>query len=382
MTLSGVFVGALYGTGGVILAMTLSIVITKSARTVVERRRAALVAEIRPLVLAGIEGDQTIPALTGRRTTIAESIVIALLPKLRGADRDALTAMLSTSGIIDNAIEGLGSWSAARRQRSVELLGNAGYGAAENDLVRLLHDRDVGVRINAGRALGRAGGSLAVTHLFTALAERRIPANTASMAVLRIGSTGAPSIVAATASTVPAVRSTAVELAGSLGVMEARSSIESLLDDDDVIVRTSAARALGRLSMQSSAPPLILRLSSALERPFHRADEDFLVAMIVALGQIGDRSSITVLESCFMRRHRMSVAATTALAGMGPRRSMTSKQERLEQLLERRNARRSARSAACPWPPPIRWKVPSSWAPPRVPTVPLAQPAREAAVVT
>lgn len=61
----------------------------------------------------------------------AESIAISLLPKLCGADRDALTHMLEANGVIDHAVRGLGSRSAARRQRLAELLVSAGVGAPE-----------------------------------------------------------------------------------------------------------------------------------------------------------------------------------------------------------------------------------------------------------
>lgn len=328
MSLLGAFELALYVVGMSVFMMTLSIVATKMARIVGQRRNARLVAEVRPAVLAAIDEDGASLDLTGRRTKVAEAIAISLLPKLRGADRDALTEMLDASGVIHHAIGGLGSRSAARRQRSAELLGNAGFAAAEHELVRLLDDRDADVRIVAARALGRLGRQSSVDELFRALSERRVPANTASMAVLRIGAIGAPSIVSASQSAVPLVRSTAVELAGSLGLMEARSAIELLLDDDDPTVRTSAAKALGRLSMPSSAAPLIDRLSRALELPVHRSDDDFLVALVEALGRIGHRSCIPVLQTCFMRRHRLSVAATTALFGMGVRRSTRSNRER------------------------------------------------------
>ena len=341
MTLLSAFWTALWIVGVMVIVLTSSIVVTKVARFVRQRRTARLVAEVRPIVLAAIDEGGAAPILTDKKTKVAESIAISLLPKLRGADRDALTSMLEANGVIEHAVRGLRSRSAARRQRSAELLGNAGASAAERELVGRLDDSDADVRITAARALGRIGEQRSVDDLFRALAQHRIPANAASMAVLRIGSVGAPGIVAATNSHVPLVRSTAVELAGSLGVMEARPAIELLLDDDDRTVRTSAARALGRLSMPSSTAPLIDRLFRALEQPIDRSDDDFLVAMVDALGRIGHRSSIPVLESCFMRRHRLSLAAANALSGMGVRRSIQQRSLAGEQRFDPRPSRHS-----------------------------------------
>ena len=341
MTLLSAFWTALWIVGVTVIVLTSSIVVTKAARIVRQRRTTRLVAEVRPIVLAAIHEGGAAPILTDKKTKVAESIAISLLPKLRGADRDALTSMLEANGVIEHAVRGLRSRSAARRQRSAELLGNAGASAAERELVGRLDDSDADVRITAARALGRIGEQRSVDDLFRALAQHQIPANTASMAVLRIGSVGAPGIVAATNSHVPLVRSTAVELAGSLGVMEARPAIELLLDDDDRTVRTSAARALGRLSMPSSTAPLIDRVSRALEQPIDRSDDDFLVAMVDALGRIGHRSSIPVLESCFMRRHRLSLAAANALSGMGVRRSIQQRSLAGEQRFDPRPSRHS-----------------------------------------
>ena len=103
----------------------LVIVLAKVVRERRESRRAAMIAEVRPAVLATLDSgaETTIGHFRGHRRAVAESIAIGLLPKLRGKDRDALAAILQAGGILDQAVLGIGSRSAPRRQRSAELLG-------------------------------------------------------------------------------------------------------------------------------------------------------------------------------------------------------------------------------------------------------------------
>lgn len=328
MTLRAAFELALLVISGAIAMMLLGIVVTKSARVVLARRHARLTAEVRPSVLAAIDERGIAPVLDRRRRAVAESIAISLLPKLRGADRDSLAQVLVDTGIVGDAVAGLSSRSAARRQRSAELLGNAGIVEAERDLAGLLADRDVDVRITAARALGRIGEARSVGDLFLALADRRVPVNAASMAVLRIGAVGEAALVDALDSPRPLVRSTAAELAGSLGLITTAARLEELLDDVEPVVRASAVRALGRLAMPTSASPIIVRLELIHRYGLEDPGGAETSAMVVALGRIGHRSAIPVLEASLMRRPRLSRVAAEALAGMGARRSITSQRER------------------------------------------------------
>ena len=324
MTRTLVFEIAAIGVTFSLAAMTIGIVATKGLRTLRQRRLARLVAEVRPIVLMALDDGALSPELSRRRTPIVEMIATALLPNLRGEDRTALARLLAERGIVDRAVEGLRSRSSVRRRRSAEMLGAAGYVDAEPDIVRLLDDRDAEVRSTAARALGRIGCARSVGALFRALEDRRVPANTASMAVLRIGPSGAGAIRTALDSSSPNVRSTAAELAGSLGLLDVRRAIEAMLDDEHRSVRVSTARALGRLSMPSSCAPLVARLERVPADHADRADEEFAVAAVAALGRIGHRSAIPVLEASLTGRHRLSSAAAEALAGMGERRSRTS----------------------------------------------------------
>ena len=317
MSLLTAFRLAVFTLAASLILMMLSIVVVKGARALRERRTARLVAQVRPVVLAALDGDDVVPDLLRRRRATVETVAIALLPKLRGEDRDALADLLVRTGIVDEAAAGLSSRSAARRQRSCELLGNAGYRPAHRRLVPLLADRDRDVRITAARALGRMGHEESVGALFGALGERRVPANTASMAVLRIGRGGGDEIVTAIDDRESLVRSTAAELAGSLGLLAAVGRVEELLGDDDATVRIGAARALGRISTPRSTAPLVERLDAVVALGAHRRDEDELIALVTALGRIGHTRAIPSLRACLGLRHRVSHAAGRALTELG-----------------------------------------------------------------
>lgn len=304
----------------------LVIVLAKVVRERRESRRAAMIAEVRPAVLATLDSgaETTIGHFRGHRRAVAESIAIGLLPKLRGKDRDALAAILQAGGILDQAVLGIGSRSAPRRQRSAELLGTAGYEPAVPGLANLLEDRDADVRLAAAQALGRIGDPGSVSALFSALEARRISANTASMAVLRIGNQGSAGIDRALNSSDPLTRSIATELAGTLGLFTLAIHIVRLLDDVNPMVVTSAVHALGRLSIPEVSPLLILLLELRIADPRCDHSDELTVALAEALGRIGDRRAIPVLEDSLMRRHRLSIAASTSLAVMGKRRSQSS----------------------------------------------------------
>ena len=232
------------------------------------------------------------------------------------------------AGLLTTALDGLRSRSSVRVERAAELLGAAGVERAVESLVVLLGAGRFDVRVAAARALGRIGASEAAPALLRAYDEHTIPANTASMAVLRIGAGSSPALLCSLQS--PHLHSVrlATELSGALGLIESVDLITPLLEQPDL--RACAARALGRLGLPSS----VATLTGRLERELWKADggdgidEEFAVAVATALGQIGDRSAIDVLTASLARAHRLSFSAAAALAAMGPRRSVTSVQNR------------------------------------------------------
>lgn len=313
-----------------VVLLTLSflfLVGVKAWRQVRERRHAVLVAEIRPIVVRALDEDTEID-FVGRRGAVAEQLAASMLPKLRGADRDRLAELLEEGGVLGRSRRGLASSSAARRQRSAELLGAAGDRRASRDLERRLHDRDDRVRLTAARALGRIGDPSTVPALLAALDDRRISGHSASMALLRIGEPGIPGLTHGLRSREAQTRRTAVAILGALGATSTGERVVELLDDADHGVRCAAAIALGRLGLPGSVPILIHRLEAEFAVPAEEMDLDAAVAYADALGRIGHRSAIPVLEEALMRRHRLSHVAGAALAEMGERRSRRSIRER------------------------------------------------------
>lgn len=309
------------------------LIVAKAWRQVRERRRARLVAEIRPIVIRALDDSSTVD-FAGRRGAIAEELAASMLPKLRGADRDRLAELLEEGGILGRARRGLAAHSAARRQRSAELLGAAGDRRATHGLVRRLHDRDLRVRLTVARALGRIGDPAAVPALLAALDDGRVTGHAASMAILRIGEPGAPALAQGLGSPAAHTRLVAVSVLGALGATSAGDRVIALLDDDDHAVRCAAATALGRLGLPRSVPVLIDRLSAQFALPSDELDLDAAVAYADALGRIGHRAAIPVLEDALMRRHRLSHVAAQGLAEMGSRRSRRSARERHALLVD------------------------------------------------
>lgn len=325
MTASGAFQALAPVIAVSVVLLTVLVIVVKAGRDRWLLRHAAMVERVRPTVLAQMEGDEPVQALRGRRGDVAEQVAASLLPKLRGADRDALAALLEEQGVLAEARRRLGSRSAIRRLRALELLGAAGDAKAATAVTARLHDRDADVRGAAARALGRLGDPAAVTALLVALHEGRVPANTVSMAILRIGPGSGPPLVSALRAPRATTRSFAAELLGTLGVDAGGDALEALLSDPDT--RTSAARALGRLGRPERTLTLIAELEAQLAAG-SEADGPYTVALVTALGQIGDRRAIPALTASLARTHRLSFAAAGALAGLGPRRSRRSERER------------------------------------------------------
>lgn len=297
-----------------LLVMAITIAVIRALRTLLERRRARLEAKVRPLVLAAMDDPSATLALGRRHRRVALATASALLPNLRGSDRDHLAAILADAGLVAQAFQGLRSHGAVRRERSAQLLGLVADEGAVAPLTELLADPDPGVRTAAVCALGRIGSETSVESLFAALAARQTSTNTTAMALLRIGAAGSPGITRAMDDQDPTVRSVAAELAGSLGLTGAASPAELHLSDPDARVRVSAARALGRLGSESAVPTMIQVLHRSLDGP----DTDLTVALVVALGQIGDRRAVPVLERAGRFPRPVSAPALAALAALGP----------------------------------------------------------------
>ncbi len=329
MTFEQAIVAASAALGALLVACVVLGVGARLVRRWRERRQTRSAERVRPLVMAALTdptGSTHLPT-TGRDGRAVRTIVVALLPKLRGADRDELAAILQRDGQLDRAHRDLGSRRAHQRIVAADLIGAAGDTNADAALARLTRDKRADVRIAAVRALGRLGTPHGAHAVVSALHNGDVPANTCTMALLRMGPHAGDALLDALADSPADHRPIIADLLGVLGIHTARRRLEELLvAGSDPALRRSAATALGRLGDPASAPLLIELLERSLEHG--PSDLDLAIACVDALGLIADRRAIPILTRALAGSHRLAFAAAEALAPMGPRRSRRSMRTR------------------------------------------------------
>lgn len=329
MTIEGATVATSAALGALLTACVVLGVGARLLRRWRERRLARSTERVRPLIMSAVTDPARSTRLptTGRDGRAVRMIVVAMLPQLRGADRDELAAILHRDGQLDRARRDLRSRRAHRRALAADLLGAAGDTSADAALARLTLDDRSDVRVAAVRALGRLGTVNGAHAVVAVLRDGRVPANTCTMALLRMGQPAGDALLDALADTSRDHQPIVADLLGVLGIHEARRTLEEMLvTSPGPLMRQSAATALGRLGDPMSAPLLIEVLERALGLGSN--DLDLAIACVEALGLIGDRRSIPTLTRALAGSHRLSFAAAEALAPMGPRRSRRSMQAR------------------------------------------------------
>jgi HEAT repeat protein len=281
------------------------------------RRSTGGDAEMRQVLFRAIdEGDldpATLEELSAAQRKALETQAQALLPSLRGEDRDALGRLLDRLGTVDAARRRAHSKRAVVRAEAGEFLGESGTPEAVADLLVLLKDPDPKVRWSAARGLGRLGDPKTVPVLLGSLeGDRSVPVDVVADAVF--GIRDCPVALLRDGLHSPSVPSRAltVELLGRFQALAAADEVIQLLGHDpSVEVRARAARALGRMGSPRATSAL---LSSVDEGP---------VAMraqaVWALGEIGAPEALPVLRATVMgpSRHMVELAAA-ALAAIGP----------------------------------------------------------------
>jgi len=112
------------------------------------------------------------------------------------------------------------------------------------------------------------------------------------------------------------VRREAVLALAKIGGEDARRLVPGLLDDPDPDVRTTAAMAAGELGSEGALVPLLALADE-------ESDPALVVALLRALGQLGDRAAVGVIETravgSFFRRPptEVRIAAYRALHRIG-----------------------------------------------------------------
>jgi HEAT repeat protein len=85
------------------------------------------------------------------------------------------------------------------------------------------------------------------------------------------------------------VRREALLVLAKLGAQEAGPLIIGMLDDPDADVRVAAVMAAGELKLERALKPLLARLET-------KGDPDLQLAVLRALGQIGDPGAVNAIE--------------------------------------------------------------------------------------
>jgi HEAT repeat protein len=282
-----------------------------------ERRRARLEAALRPqlfeLLAEGRPGDR--PTAEGRSSRrVLESIMVGLLPKLRGAGRAQLVTWMESDGAVARARRRTRSRRPVVRAQAAQHLGDLAVASALPDLVALLDDRHDDVRTAAARGLGKLGHADTVPVLLARLdGPRRLPAGVVALALVHAGPVGTEGLREGLRHRASAARLVACELLGRFGDLAATPTLaRRALDDASLDVRVAAARALGRIGSPAAGGALVACAGSGQPAALR-------AAAAWSLGQLGDPTAVSPLRGALHDRdHAVAHAAATALASLGP----------------------------------------------------------------
>ncbi len=277
-----------------------------------EREAAVRTVLFRTLQEPG-RSDEFVGALIPSDGPILERKARTLLADLKGEDRETLARLLESRGAVAAARRQCRSHRAESRSAACQLLGDAGSAFAVLDLVPLLDDRSLAVRLDAAKALGRLGHPSAVAPLLGAVTGRHpVPVDVVADAVEQIRDCPASLLRQSVLDPSASTRAIGAELLGRLHVLEAIGDLIDVLEGDPTPhVRIRAARALGRLGSPRAIKPLLACLESG--SPALRAES------ASALGRLGSPAAIPELRVMLLGPSpRNSELAAQALAAIVP----------------------------------------------------------------
>jgi HEAT repeat protein len=301
---------------GLALLLLLATVAGRLSRESVRRRRQAAERDVRPMVLAAVAGDE-IPAglisARGARGRAAERVAYSFLDRVTGEGHGRLTQVLADRGAVTAALRRSARpwWQArARGARQLGLIATAEAGRRLADMV--ISDHSPEVRVVATRA-GTAG---AATTLLRSLGRPgAVPEGIVASALLEVGPEAVPALREALDGehgSGPRQQAMAAEVLGLLDDAPAWKVLAARATSDDPELRVRAVRALGRLGVRQSVPPVLARLT-APEQPAIRA------VAATALGRIGDARAAAVLAGCLSDPdYWVAHNCAQALAALGP----------------------------------------------------------------
>lgn len=305
---------ALVAAVGLAAAVLLLAVFVVAARALGARRRT----RIRPLrdrwelalALYLAADEEPVPPATREERQVLREVALEALADLRGRERERLTVLLETTGIVDDAIAELRSRRATTRRVGAETLAEARSPLGADALSDGVLDRNPIVSVACARGLAELGDEARLEPAL-ALAEEAAAAapGAAAELLLAIGSRVPRVLPGAYARTRShELRRLIAAVVGELRLFEA---VEVLRDavgsgDDELVAR--GAHGLGAIGDVEALPRLLELLRSS--RPvFVR------VQAATALGAIGDPASTGALaealrDDAWLLRDRAAAALT------------------------------------------------------------------------
>jgi len=214
---------------------------------------------------------------------------------------------------VEIALDKLASDNPAMRRQGIEELARLREPKAEVPLVKLLEDKDAGVRRAAVDALGMLRSRKALDKIGKLLLEDKNlnVRHAAAIALSYIGDRKAGKfLLEALNDKTPSVRYAVLRTIGTLKYKAAEEKIVSFLKSKDVNTVRAAISTLGRLNVKSSAGK-IARLA--------KKSKDMYVKIEAAraLGEIRDKEYIPVLKDLLDdEKPRVALEAAHALAKM------------------------------------------------------------------
>lgn len=244
---------------------------------------------------------------------LLEAKTRAVLPALRGEDRETLAMLLEQRGATEVARRKCRSRKASARAAACRLLGDVGSSYAVLDLIPLLDDRRSVVRLAAARALGRLGQPTGVVPLMQAVErDQHLPVDLAADAIQGIRDWPISLVQPGLSSPSERARTLSVELLGRLQVIDGVEVLVDLLaSDPSPAVRARAARALGLIGSPNAVDPLIDAL--------HAESTAVRAEAVTALGRLGTAAAVPGLRSVLLGPSwPLSGLAATALSALKP----------------------------------------------------------------
>jgi HEAT repeat protein len=253
------------------------------------RRRSVLVAQLRPLAIAFVEGDADggVPEYRGLEGEVCAELIGGYSRLLRGEARERIAAYFEATGGVDEQLRRLHSRRAWRRATAAFMLGDMSSHRVVPALLGLLDDPARPVRMAAARSLGRLDAIDAIEPLVESAIDGRLPRDVTGLALFDLGTAAVPRLLELSASDEPAVRASALELVGLLGEAGDAAPVLNRMSDPAAAVRAASADALGRLGAAEARDALVRALDDRV--PGVRA------AAARALGQTGGRRAAAAL---------------------------------------------------------------------------------------